>query len=347
MKIGDFWAAYVARKKADSKWGIRNTKAQESFYKAMKDSLMQRPIKNFIHARTGQAIVRDALEKYRSRSTRNASNTLRGAKSKIRTFLFFVASEVEALNQSTLKEIFYHEYLMPAGLREEVKNAAITARQARYLIEYMASRKLAGWIVLKLFMGARTLLLQDWKWSVVDWESGRIMIPKHQTKLKKNEIRFSISEIPNFEEWLKWAWELDGKPKPEECIARFTQPTITNLVAKAINEKKELFTSDKRKKIKPAETHRNFMRSGFITYGTQIPALGVGKVMKIAEDAYNLHKYLAWDSAEGNKPEAEEFWNLRPDQITITPPPPFTRKMKNASESAKIVLRNTPPKVVA
>lgn len=330
MKIGEFWPAYVARKKADKKWGVRNAKAQESFFESMKDSLMQRPIKNFVHIPTGQTIIREALEKYRSRSGRNASNTIRGARSKIRTFLFYVASEVEALNQTALKEIFSHEYLLPAGLKKEAANVAITATQARYLLGYMAAHKLAGWIVLKLFMGARTLLVQEWKWSIVDWENGRIMIPMSQTKLKKTAIRFSIKEIPNFSEWLNWAWQLDGRPKPQENIARFSQPTITKLVAKAINERKELFTDDKRKTIKPVESLRNFMRSGFITYGTQIPALGVGKVMKIAEDAHNLDKYLAWDSATGPEPEAEAFWSLTPDQILVPSVPPTRSRRKRS-----------------
>jgi hypothetical protein len=255
-------------------------------------------------------------------------------KSKIRTFLFYVASEVEALNQTALKEIFSHEYLLPAGLKKEAANVAITTAQARYLLGYMAAHKLAGWIVLKLFMGARTLLVQEWNWSIVDWESGRIMIPMNQTKLKKTAIRFSIEEIPNFSAWLKWAWQLDGSPKPQENIARFSQPTITKLVAKAINEKKELFTDDKRKTIKPVETLRNFMRSGFITYGTQIQELGVGKVMKIAEDIHNLDKYLAYDSATGPEPEADAFWRLTPDQITVPSVPPIRRRRKRSRTTA-------------
>lgn len=50
---------------------------QKAFYEAMKDGFMRRPIKSFIHIPTGRTIIRDALEKYRSRTSRNASNTLR------------------------------------------------------------------------------------------------------------------------------------------------------------------------------------------------------------------------------------------------------------------------------
>ena len=335
IEIGSFWPAYVERKKDAGKWGARNLKAQETFYKITKETFMRQRVKVFIYATNGKKVVKDALEQYRQPHTRNAQNTVRGAKSKMRTFLAYIASEVDALKSATIKEIFDGEYILPLRTRSEAANVAITTDQAKYLIGYLASRKLAGWIVFKLFMGARTLLVQEWKWSILDFEKELVRIPKHQTKLKKNEIRFSLSEIPNFANWVKWAWQLDGCPKPEERIARFSQPTITKHVANAINEKKDLFTTDKRKKIKPAESLRNFMRSGFITYGTQIPALGVGKVMKIAEDAHNLHKYLAWDSASGPEPEAEKFWNLTPSEITIAPPPPHTRRRRKSPQITK------------
>ena len=177
----------------------------------------------------------------------------------------------------------------------------------------MAKQKLAGWIVFKLFTGAHTLLLQQWKWSIVDWEKGMIRIPKEQTKLKKNAIHYSISEVPNLKEWLKWAWEIDGKPAPDKKIAHKSQPTITKHIAKAMNQKKELFIQDKRKKIVPMDTHRNFMRSGFITYGIEI--IGVGKVSKIAEDRHNLDKYLAFDAATDGGPEAEKFFGLLPSNL--------------------------------
>jgi hypothetical protein len=335
IRIGEYWDAYAARRKAAKKWGTRNARAQQAFFEAMKDDFMQQPIKNFIRVSSGHEIVTRALEQYRSSATRNAANTIRGAKSKMRTFLFYVAGKVEALNQATLREIFSTEEDLPLGLRPEAANVAISAEQAEYLISYLAARQLAGWIVFKLFMGARTLLVQEWKWSIVDFQDERIIIPKHQTKLKKNELRFSMSEIPNFTEWVKWAWEVDGKPNPEKPIARFSQPTITRHVEQAMNAKRGLFAKDQRKTIKPAESHRNFMRSAFITYGTEIPGLGVGKVMKIAEDAHNLHKYLAWDSATGRLPEAEKFWNLSPDQIVITPPLPHTRRRRESRQAIK------------
>lgn len=330
-EIGSFWPDYVARKKEAGEWGTRYLRAQESFFDETKETFMRRPVKTFISAASGRDAVAHDLEKYRSRSKRNAKNSIRGAKSKMKSFLSHVAAMVDALKAATVSEIFSRSYLiLPTGTRAEAADASINAKQAKYLIQYMAERRMAGWIVFKLFMGARTLHLQQWQWSVVNWEREMIRIPKDQTKLKKNEIRFTFDDIPNFKQWLEWAWNTDGSPTPETPICRFSQPTITKHVAKAINLNKGLFTDDKRKTIKPAETLRNFMRSGFITHG--IERLGVGKVIRIAENKHNLNRYIANDSATGGTAEADKFWSLTPDQITLNPlppPPPRTRKPRS------------------
>lgn len=334
-EIGTFWPDYVARKNESGRWGARHLRAQEKFFSETKETFMRRRVKSFISATSGRELVSEDLDKYRSRACRNAKNTLRSAKSKMRSFLSFVAAKVDALKAATVSEIFSEDYMiLPTGTRDEAANVAINADQAKYLIQYMAERQMAGWIVFKLFMGARTLLLQQWKWSVVNWEMQMIRIPKHQTKLKKNEIRFPFAEIGNFKEWLEWAWKIDGSPSPETAICPYSQPTITKHVARAINQRKELFTDDRRKTIRPAESLRNFMRSGFISHGSEV--LGFAKVIKIAEDAHNLHKYLAADSATGSVPEAEKFWSLTPDQIALEPiPSPAPRKRKARSERRK------------
>ncbi len=336
IEIGTFWPAYVEQKKDSGKWGARNLKAQETFFEVTKEIFMRKPIREFIYATSGKEIVKSALETYRKGGARNATNTVRGAKSKMRAFLGFVANRVHALKSSTIKEIFEDEYILPLRTRKEAKNVAINADQAKYLISYMAERKLAGWIVFKLFMGARTLLLQQWRWSVVDWERGMIRIPENQTKLKKGEIRFPISDIPNFSTWLKWALEIDGSPKPEQPICRFSQPTITNHVKKAMNAKKGLFVSDKRKTIRPEDDFRNFMRSGFITYG--IEKMGIGRVVRIAEDKHNLDKYLANDSATSGTSEAEKFWSIKPEAITLNPLPPPPARKRRKNQTAKTAL---------
>ena len=78
----------------------------------------------------------------------------------------------------------------------------------------MAEKNCAAWIVLKLFMGARTDLLQRWDWSIVEWNNERVRIPKKLTKNKKEDVVFDFKEIPNFKEWIVWAWGSEGKPDP-------------------------------------------------------------------------------------------------------------------------------------
>ena len=317
IEIGSFWNEYLQRKKDSGKWGERHSRSQIKFFEDSKDSFMSQPVKAFMTTTSGMKVVKVALEKYRSPNKRNAKNTLRAFKSRMKSFLSYVAANVDALKNSTVNEIFSDsDMILPTGTRPEADNVSINTDQAKYLLSYMAERKLAGWIVFKLFTGARTLLLQQWQWSVVDWDSERIRIPKHQTKLKKNGIVYPISDIPHLKEWLEWAWEIDGKPSRDKPIVPFSQPTITNHIAMAMNAKKELFTKDKRMKIRPMDTYRNFMRSGFITYG--IEEIGLGKVTKIAEDRHNLDKYFAFDSATSGESEAKKFFGLRPVDIHLT-----------------------------
>ena len=157
------------------------------------------------------------------------------------------------------------------------------------------------------------MLVQEWHWSIINWNDRLVHIPKRLTKLRRTDVKFSFSEVPNFEAWIKWAWEKDGHPKPHEKIAKYSQPTITRKVFKAINERRNLFGNDGRVTIRPAKELRNFMRSGFITYG--IVRMSEGTVSKIAEDQFSLQRYIASNAASGNQPESERFWNLTPESL--------------------------------
>lgn len=311
--IGTFWNAYSSTAISSNEWGKRHQRAQQKFYEDMEQTFMQQPVKAFISAVSGRGIVEVEIENYRN-GNRNAKNTLNGIKSKMRSFLVHISGKVEALQESTIREIFSARHLKVANKgRKEVKNISITPAQALYLIKELSKQRLGPWAVMKIFMGARTLLLQEWKWSVVHWETEQIRIPQHQTKLKKNAIHFPMSDIPNFKEWLLWAWKLNGEPEPNVKICPFSQPTISKRVAKAMNAKKKLFVDDGRKVIRPAKEFRNFMRSGFISYGVE--EIGVGKVMKIAEDHHNLDKYLAYDQPIDEDNRILKFFALHPSMI--------------------------------
>jgi len=310
-QIGDFWEPYRTRNA--EKWSTLHKRAQQAFYESVKDGIMREPVKAFLNKTNAIGIIRHCLDSYKSGGKRHALNTIKHARSKIRSFLGYISEQVDQLSTSLITDIFTAKTILPARLEAEADNVSITAAQAKYLLQHLQGQGIAGWLVLKLFMGARTMLLQNWNWSIINWEDQVVHIPKRLTKLKKTDVKFSFSEVPNLEAWIKWAWEKDGRPKPQEKIARYSQPTITKKVCKAINARRNLFGKDGRVTIIPAKELRNFMRSGFITYG--IERMSVGTVSKIAEDHFSLHKYIASDVASGNRPESERFWSLTPESL--------------------------------
>jgi hypothetical protein len=309
--IGDFWKNYSARNAEN--WSERHKRAQQAFYESVKNGIMREPVKAFLNKTSAIGLIRRSLASYRSGGKRHALNTLKQARSKIRSFLAYISEHVDQLSLSLIGDIFSAKTILPEKLDAEADNVAITTDQAKYLLQHLQSEGMAGWLVLKLFMGARTLLLQNWRWSIINWENQMVHIPKALTKLKKTDVKFLFIEVPNFEAWIKWAWEKDGRPKPQDKIAKYSQPTLTNRVSEAVNARRNLFGQDGRVKIRPAKVLRNFMRSGFITYGLE--RMSGGTVAKIAEDQFSLHKYTAYNAASGNQPESERFWSLTPESL--------------------------------
>jgi hypothetical protein len=313
--IGEFWTQYRERKLQDKKWGAIHAQTQFRFYADLEDSFMKKSLRDFMDVHDGRQHVRKSLMEYKGKGDRGSRNTIIAARSKMKNFLLYIASQSRSLKSETVKEIFADSYLMPSGLKEEQENRAITSEQAFYLIGRLAKEKLAGWIVFKIFMGARTILLQNWCWEIVNWKDKLIQIPKAQTKLKKSAITFSYSAIPNFEEWLQWAFQIDEPQSKKDFITPCCQPAVTNLVKRAINQNRTLFGGSDDREIIPVAEMRNFMRSGFITYALHV--LSPSQVMTIAEDSFNLHKYFAVNADSGSAPEAERFWKLHPNQIDL------------------------------
>lgn len=311
--IGEFWDEYYSKRVDQGRWGTRHQTLQRQFCRETKDGFMQIPIKSFRSEKEGIGVVRETLEAWVNED-RRAMNSVRAVKSKMSCFLQYVASETDVIDTATIRAIFsIGRDLDPKDLTGEQENSKITPEQARYMIVQMADQKCAAWIVFKLFMGARTDLLQRWNWSVVEWHNERVRIPEKLTKNKKEDVVFDFKEIPNFKAWIEWAWNYEGKPDSSKGICNYSQPTITNRVKKAMNANKKLFIDDARNKLCPAETHRNFMRSAFISYGLE--QLGMAKVMRIAEDRYNLDKYIKMDGARSISEETKEYWSLTPENV--------------------------------
>ena len=322
--IGDFWKEYYEKRADQGRWGTRHQTLQRQFYNDTLDGFMTFPVKSFRSEKEGIKAVRETLEAWVNNDRRSV-NSVRAAKSKMSCFLQYVASETDVINTATIKAIFSKgRDLDPPRLIPEQENSRLDPLQAEYLIQCMSEQKCAAWIVLKLFMGARTELLQKWRWSIVEWNNKRIRIPQKLTKNKKEDVVFDFDEIPNFEDWIVWAWEKEGKPAPAKMICNNSQPTITNRVKKAMNANKKLFVDDGRKKLCPVETHRNFMRSAFISFGLE--RLGITTVIRVAEDRHNLDKYLKMDGKRSMSVEAKYYWSLTPksvfaDAIPNTSPP--------------------------
>ena len=311
--IREFWEAYSARNAEN--WSVRHKRAQQAFYESVENGIMREPVKAFLNKTNAIGLIRKCLTSYKSGGRRHAANTLKHARSKIRSFLGYISEAVDQLSLSLIREIFSAKTILPEKLEAEADNVAITTAQATYLLQELQNEGMAAWLVLKLFMGARTMLLQQWQWSIINWKDRLVHIPKPLTKLRRTDVKFAFNEVPNFEAWIKWAWEKDGQPKPQAKIAKYSQPTLTRKVFKAINARRNLFGHDGRAIIRPAKELRNFMRSGFITYGVEHISAGI--VSKIAEDQFNLHKYIASDVASGNGPESERFWRLTPETLEL------------------------------
>ena len=206
-------------------------------------------------------------------------------------------------------------------LKKEQENFAAAPEMAQSLIEWAVQSdwKICGAVILKLFIGARTNLLHQWRWSIIDWDDKKITIPESQSKLKRT-YSFSFDCIPHLEKALRWAWEQDGRPSSQDPIAPCCQPKFTNMKKAWINDHREIFAvidshghKDLDKEIKPIETHKNMERAAFITYGAKL-ALNVNdngftrdNVALVAEDEQS------WESYRDKKrtyQQAEEYFAL-------------------------------------
>lgn len=269
---------------------------------------------------TGRDAFRRMFERHRDGW--KSRNTARSVVSFIRNYLLWIEGKnPDLINVVVLDAICRLDAIVPKGLKKEQENFAATPEMAQSLIEWAVQSdwKICGAVILKLFIGARTNLLHQWKWSIVDWDKKAITIPKGQSKLKRT-YSFSFDCIPHLEEALRWAWEQDGRPSPQDPIAPCCQPKFTNMKKAWINDHREIFAvidshgrKDLDKEIKPIETHKNQERSGFITYGAKL-ALNADdngftrdNVALVAEDEQSWESYR--DKSRTYQ-QAEEYFAL-------------------------------------
>ena len=320
--LSDYWSEFWKDHTSgvSPKWSKRNARRWLGMYKQERDIFFALPVSTFGDVATGRDAFRRMFERHSDGW--KSHNTARSVVSFIRNYLLWLEGKnPDLINVVVLDAICRLDAVVPKGLKKEQENFAAAPEMAQSLIEWAVKSewKICGAVILKLFTGARTNLLHQWKWSIVDWDKKAITIPKGQSKLKRT-YSFSFDCIPHLEQALRWAWEQDGKPEPQEPIAPCCQPKFTNMKKAWINDHREIFAvidshgqMDLHKEIKPIETHKNMERAAFITYGAKL-ALNADdngftrdNVALVAEDEQSWESYR--DKKRTYK-QAEEYFAL-------------------------------------
>ncbi|MEO1856706.1 MAG: hypothetical protein ABGY95_04985, partial [Rubritalea sp.] len=339
IPLADFWKDYVTSKIKNRDWKRQNTiTANDRIWRLEKDRLFKQPLGIFTDAVTGRGQIKAFLERHKCKW--KARKSALSALSYIRGFLTYIKAKTDAggtlLNKALINEVCDYEAVLPEGLEPEQPNRAATLAQICSLIDALSHglyrtnnrgrevQPKAAEIILKCFMGARSELVHLWNWSIWNRETGRITIPKEMTKMKTHNQVFKVSEIPFLEEWLWWAWEIDGRPSDDQPICRSGRGETERLSKKWMNMNKHIFSVshenrlyDLETEIKPAKTHRNHIRSAFITYAQTMTGLGAesmeitrASIVTIAEDKH------CWDSyvdPNADQESAKRFFELTPD----------------------------------
>jgi len=306
VPIGQHWEAYFISKTTGESpaWVVkRNQKAERAFFNRERSGIFAETVGTFAEVSTG----REALKAMFARNPSwRARGTAIGKLSALRLYLDWLEGQKagECLEEDRIKAICNPKKVLPDGLAAEQANYAATVEQAASLIEWarVGKHALCGWVVFKLFCGARTEFIQKWKWSIVDFEKGVVTVPRNLTKMKQADQRYELDEIPYLRAGLLWARAQDNVTSDNQRIVPVCQGTVSEWKKRWMNSHKEIFAyqdangnRDLTKPIVPKETHKNMERSAFISYGSTLAKIkGSGitgdSVGRIAEDT------TCWDS---------------------------------------------------
>ena len=328
--IGEYWSEYFEENTTgdNPEWSDRHAAQLQKLYELEEDEFFATPIHFFVKAKGGRRVVKEVFKR---RKTWKARNTARGRLSAIRSFLLWLEGcegGGQLLEEEVIRSICNIKKVLPKGLAKEQKNYAATPDQARAILSWAeeSKQKFCGFAVFKIFTGARTeQLIKHWKWNIIDWLNERVIIPPNWTKLG-NGYEYNFKDIPNLKEWLKWAYKTDGQPNDEENIVPYSQSHVTRSLNKWINsstQHRRIFIhrdADNKmpslnKEIILRDTHHNFLRSAFISYGNQLTKDGgygvtMEQIQLVAEDKKSWDSYL--DSSASSKLGAEWF-GMKPD----------------------------------
>ncbi len=314
----EFWDDYFTTNSAQA-WCEKEILNQRAFRRNTADSFFAHSVKDFMSKQNGRDIIKKALKSYMC-GNRKARNTAKLLLAKMSSFLRYVSNETSQISEGLIIEMFKDSrYLLPANLNPEAENIKFTPTQSLHVIRGMAQKGYAAYIVFKLFMGARTLQLHRWSWDIVKWDDkggGDVVIPKRHTKTQKGAVSFNFKEIPNFGAWVQWAYELEGKPDSKEKIVLHSQPTVNRKLTAIFNANRSLFRfCDRPTKISGSTHARNICRSTFISYAIEV--LGAATTSRIAEDHYNLDKYIDRGNQGTSGSDAKAFFDLHPRDLNV------------------------------
>ena len=326
--IGEYWSDYYEAhtKGTNPAWDELHSRQLQKFYELEKDGFFTERVLSLQAEKSGRKAIRNVFERRRKHWT--AYNTARQKLSTMRSFLLWIEGRAgggDLLKEETIRAICSIKKVLPEGLAKEQENYAATPEQARSILQWAeeSKEKFCGFAVFKHFTGARTTqLIKNWNWGCIDWEQERITIPRNWTKLG-NGYAYNFKDIPNFKEWLEWAYKNDGQPKDEEGIVPYSQSHVTRSLNKWVNEHREIFRHQDadgkmpslNKKIILKETHHNFMRSAFISYGNKLALdgrYGVTReiIQRVAEDKESWDSYL---DSDASSEIGVEWFGMTPD----------------------------------
>jgi hypothetical protein len=319
-QLSDFWHDYFKRNCEEKIWSAKEIQNQRAFRQNTDKTFFSYAVKDFLSVKDGREIIEKALKSY-MRGNRKAKNTAKLLLAKMSSYLRYIALKTDQLSGGSIADMFKNsKYIMPPNLTPEAENVKFTPEQCLHVIQGMAREGYAAYIVFKLFMGARTLQLHRWSWDIVKWDDkggGEVVIPKRHTKTQKGAVSFNFKEIPNFGAWIQWAYELEGKPDSKEKIVPHSQPTVNRKLTAIFNANRSLFRfCDRPIKISGSTHARNICRSTFISYAIEV--LGAAITSRIAEDHYNLDKYIDRGNQGTSGSDAKAFFALHPRDLDAT-----------------------------
>lgn len=281
----------------------------------VKEHLMTLPVSTFTE--DVEVAAQALIPVFTSRFGHNESiprNTYRHYEGHIRRFLEHVAIRTRRGNKAIIIEALQSvKAQFESRLTKSLKNGEMTLEQLKYVFENI-DEKLLPWLVLKSRMGVRTQLLQGYRWGFFNLEKGWARIPDEQTKLKQGKaIDINLKEVPTLVEWIKWAYEIAGKPKPKSKIVTVSQPTATNKLKALMLNNKDFFEGCFEKDLKGnTRVAHNIFRNTFITNAIRLRTINVPEVV---EDTHNLGRYYSRGSGSDAPPDATAFFEFLPSDL--------------------------------